>query len=70
MKRLRFAFDTTMKYSVPVRQHQIALRCLPLTDGSQRLEQYTIQLEPGHLPPAFHRRVWQHGVLVQYQPAP
>lgn len=50
MKRLRFAFDTTMKYSVPVRQHQIALRCLPLTDGSQRLEQYTIQLEPGHLP--------------------
>lgn len=51
MKRLRFAFITTMEYSAPVREHQLALRCLPLTDSTQHLESLTVKIKPGTLPP-------------------
>lgn len=50
MKRLHFAFITTVQYSQPVHGHQLALRCLPLNDGSQFLEHYTVKIMPGKLP--------------------
>lgn len=50
MKRLQFSFLTTMQYSAPVRAHQLALRCLPLTDNTQRLESCIVKIRPGTLP--------------------
>lgn len=50
MKRLRFAFITTMEYSAPVCAHQLALRCLPLADNSQHFENLTVKIKPGMLP--------------------
>ncbi len=39
-----------MQYSAPVWNHQLALRCLPLTDDSQHLESCEVELTPGRLP--------------------
>lgn len=50
MKRLRFAFITTVQYSQPVHGHQLALRCVPLNDAGQLLETYTVKIMPGRLP--------------------
>lgn len=50
MKRLRFAFITTVQYSQPVHGHQLALRCVPLNDAGQHLETYTVKIMPGRLP--------------------
>ena len=50
MKRLKFSFDTMVHYSAPVSGHQLALRCVPMADTVQRLEQCTVTIEPGHLP--------------------
>lgn len=50
MKRLKFSFDTTVHYSAPVSGHQLALRCVPMTDTVQRLEQCTVTIEPDHVP--------------------
>lgn len=37
MKDLRFSFQTTLEFSVPVTDHQFALRCTPLEDSVQTL---------------------------------
>lgn len=50
MKRLRFSFDTTVHYSAPVTGHQLALRCVPMTDAVQHLETCTVTIEPAPLP--------------------
>ena len=50
MKRLRFAFITTVQYSQPVHGHQLVLRCVPLNDAGQLLETYTVKIMPGRLP--------------------
>lgn len=50
MKRLQFSFDTTVHYSAPVTGHQLALRCVPMTDAVQRLERCTVTAEPGPVP--------------------
>ena len=50
MKRLQFSFDTTVHYSAPVTGHQLALRCVPMTDAVQRLETCTVTIEPAPLP--------------------
>lgn len=50
MKRLRFAFITTVQYSQPVHGQQLALRCVPLNDAGQLLETYTVKIMPGRLP--------------------
>ena len=53
MKRLNFSFDTTVHYSVPVSGHQLALRCVPMADAVQRLEQCTVTVEPDPVPQPF-----------------
>ena len=50
MKRLQFSFDTTVHYSAPVAGHQLALRCVPMTDAVQHLETCTVTIEPAPLP--------------------
>ena len=50
MKRLKFSFDTTVQYSAPVAGHQLALRCVPMTDSVQHLETCTVTIEPAPLP--------------------
>ena len=50
MKRLQFSFDTTVHYSAPVTGHQLALRCVPMTDAVQHLETCTVTIEPAPLP--------------------
>ena len=50
MKRLKFSFDTTVQYSAPVAGHQLALRCVPMTDAVQHLETCTVTIEPAPLP--------------------
>ena len=50
MKRLKFSFDTTVQYSAPVAGHQLALRCVPMTDAVQHLEKCTVTIEPAPLP--------------------
>ena len=50
MKRLQFSFDTTVHYSTPVTGHQLALRCVPMTDAVQHLETCTVTIEPALLP--------------------
>ncbi len=50
MKRLQFSFNTTVQYSAPVTGHQLALRCVPMTDAVQQLEQCTVTIEPGNTP--------------------
>lgn len=50
MKRLQFSFDTTVQYSAPVTGHQLALRCVPMTDAVQHLETCTVTIEPAPLP--------------------
>ena len=50
MKCLKFSFDTTVQYSTPVSGHQLALRCVPMVDTVQRLEQCTVTIEPDPVP--------------------
>ena len=50
MKRLQFSFDTTVHYSAPVAGHQLALRCVPMTDAVQHPETCTVTIEPAPLP--------------------
>ena len=50
MKRLQFSFDTTVHYSAPVAGHQLALRCVPMTDAVQHLETCAVTIEPAPLP--------------------
>lgn len=50
MKRLQFSFDTTVHYSAPVTGHQLALRCVPMTDAVQHPETCTVTIEPAPLP--------------------
>ena len=50
MKRLQFSFDTTVHYSAPVAGHQLAMRCVPMTDAVQHLETCTVTIEPAPLP--------------------
>ncbi len=46
MTELQFKFWTELTFSVPVSEHQFALHCLPVEDDVQRLEAYSVQLNP------------------------
>lgn len=46
MTELEFRFRTEVEFSAPVRQHVFSLHCLPMEDEVQRLEAYTVMLEP------------------------
>ncbi|MGN0983790.1 MAG: transglutaminase domain-containing protein [Gemmiger sp.] len=53
--RLHYTFDTVTEYSAPVIDHQLALRCAPMADAVQRVEQFQLVLDPlpACLPRAF-----------------
>ena len=46
MKLLAFEFTTTADYSVPVTDHQLTLRCTPMEDAVQTVQQLELLLEP------------------------
>lgn len=44
--KLHYTFDTICNYSVPVIDHQLALRCTPMQDAVQQAEQFQLRLDP------------------------
>ncbi len=46
MTELEFHFETELVFSAPVTEHVFALHCLPVQDEAQRLDAYTVRLEP------------------------
>ena len=46
MTELEFHFHTGVEFSAPVSGHTFALHCLPVEDDAQKLQSYTVRIEP------------------------
>ncbi|GHU59195.1 transglutaminase [Clostridia bacterium] len=46
MKWLFFHYDTFLEFYNPVREHQFALRCMPATNGRQRVVRADVTIQP------------------------
>ena len=46
MTELKFHFHTGVEFSAPVSGHTFALHCLPVEDDAQKLQSYTVRIEP------------------------